>query len=56
MKQEDDSKFRCKAPECTKLFKAQEFWRKHIEKRHTEWFEGLKNDVSIDSNLRHPPY
>jgi uncharacterized C2H2 Zn-finger protein len=49
MKQEDDSKFRCKAPGCTKLFKAQEFWRKHIEKRHTEWFEGIKNDVSIHS-------
>ncbi|KAJ6010089.1 hypothetical protein N7499_004507 [Penicillium canescens] len=47
MKQEDDSKFRCKAPECTKLFKAQEFWRKHIEKRHTEWFEGIKKDLAL---------
>jgi hypothetical protein len=47
MKQEDDSKYRCKAPECTKLFKAEAFWRKHIEKRHAEWFETIKNDVSV---------
>jgi len=47
MKQEDDSKYRCKAPECTKLFKAEAFWRKHIEKRHVEWFENIKSDVSI---------
>ena len=47
VKQEDESKFRCKVPECTKLFKGKDFWRKHIEKRHTEWYEGTKQDVSI---------
>lgn len=47
MKQEDDSKYRCKAPECTKLFKAEAFWRKHVEKRHAEWYENLKNEVSF---------
>jgi hypothetical protein len=47
MKQEDDSKYRCKAPDCAKLFKAEAFWRKHIEKRHAEWLEGIKNDVSV---------
>lgn len=46
VKQEDDSRFRCKVPECTKLFKAETFWRKHIEKRHTEWFDNIKRDVS----------
>lgn len=46
VKQEDESKWRCKVPECTKLFKGQHFWRKHVEKRHTEWYEKLKNDVS----------
>ncbi|CAG8025185.1 unnamed protein product [Penicillium olsonii] len=52
MKQEDGSKYRCKAPDCTKLFKAEAFWRKHVEKRHGEWFEQIKNDVSIRfSNL-----
>ena len=45
VKQEDESKYRCKVPECTKLFKAEHFWRKHVEKRHDEWFTALKNDV-----------
>jgi uncharacterized C2H2 Zn-finger protein len=45
-KQEDESKFRCKVPECTKLFKGQNFWRKHVEKRHEEFFNKIKSDVS----------
>jgi hypothetical protein len=47
VKQEDESKYRCKVPECTKLFKAEHFWRKHVEKRHDDWFVALKNDVSL---------
>ena len=47
VKQEDEAKWRCKVPECTKLFKGQHFWRKHVEKRHTEWFEKLQQDVRI---------
>ena len=47
VKQEDESKWRCKVPECTKLFKGDHFWRKHVEKRHTEWFEELKQGVSV---------
>jgi uncharacterized C2H2 Zn-finger protein len=46
VKQEDESKFRCKVPECTKLFKAQHFWKKHVEKRHEEWLDSIKKDVS----------
>ena len=46
VKQEDESKYRCKVPECTKLFKAETFWRKHVEKRHAEWYENMKRDVS----------
>lgn len=46
LKQEDDAKFRCKVPECSKLFKAESFWRKHVEKRHTEWFDKIQQDVS----------
>ena len=46
VKQEDESKFRCKVPECTKLFKGHSFWRKHVEKRHNEWLEKLKQEVS----------
>ena len=47
VKQEDEAKFRCKVPECTKLFKGPNFWRKHVEKRHNEFFERTKQDVSI---------
>lgn len=52
VKQEDEAKFRCKVPECTKLFKAYHFWRKHIEKRHPEWFSQLNTDVR---SLPRPP-
>ncbi|PWY89138.1 hypothetical protein BO70DRAFT_368938 [Aspergillus heteromorphus CBS 117.55] len=47
VKQEDESKFRCKVPECTKLFKADHFWRKHIEKRHAEWYETIRSDLAL---------
>ena len=46
VKQEDEGKYRCKVPDCTKLFKGGTFWRKHVEKRHAEWYEKLKEDVS----------
>ncbi len=46
VKQEDEHKFRCRVPECTKLFKEEHFWKKHVEKRHPEWLEGLRKDVS----------
>ena len=47
VKQEDENKFRCKVPECTKLFKGDVFWRKHVEKRHAEWYEEIKKSVSL---------
>jgi SERRATE/Ars2, N-terminal domain/Domain of unknown function (DUF4187)/Arsenite-resistance protein 2 len=47
VKQEDEFKFRCKVLDCAKLFKAEHFWRKHIEKRHEEWYQNIKNDVSL---------
>jgi uncharacterized C2H2 Zn-finger protein len=46
VKQEDESKFRCKVPDCTKLFKGHNFWRKHVEKRHEDFFNKVKQDVS----------
>lgn len=45
VKQEDEHKWRCKVPDCAKLFKEDHFWRKHVEKRHAEWLEGLKKEV-----------
>lgn len=47
VKQEDEAKFRCKVPECTKLFKGEVFWKKHVEKRHPEFFRGISTDVSV---------
>ena len=47
VKQEDEAKFRCKVPECTKLFKGINFWRKHVEKRHNEFFDKIKQDVRL---------
>lgn len=46
VKQEDEHKFRCRVPECQKLFKEEHFWKKHVEKRHPEWLEGVKQEVS----------
>lgn len=51
VKQEDEAKFRCKVPECTKLFKGEVFWKKHVEKRHPEWFDGIKKDVGFDAGF-----
>ena len=45
VKQEDENKFRCKVPECTKLFKGEIFWRKHVEKRHADWFQDIRRSV-----------
>ncbi|PVI08057.1 hypothetical protein DM02DRAFT_510927 [Periconia macrospinosa] len=47
VKQEDEAKWRCKVPECTKLFKGQHFWRKHVEKRHAEWYDKLQKDLQL---------
>jgi len=47
VKQEDEHKFRCRVPECQKLFKEEHFWRKHVEKRHPEWLEGLRKDLDL---------
>ena len=45
VKEEDENKWRCKAPDCSKLFKGSNFWRKHVEKRHVEFFKKIKDDV-----------
>lgn len=45
VKQEDEHKWRCKVPDCTKLFKEEHFWKKHVEKRHTEWLDAMKQEV-----------
>ncbi|KAL3427625.1 arsenite resistance protein Ars2 [Phlyctema vagabunda] len=47
VKQEDEHKFRCRIPECQKLFKEEHFWKKHVEKRHPEWLDSLKKDFEL---------
>ncbi|KAI1862897.1 hypothetical protein JX265_008943 [Neoarthrinium moseri] len=47
VKQEDEHKWRCKVPECSKLFKEDHFWKKHVEKRHTDWLEQLKQEFDL---------
>ncbi|KAK4454624.1 serrate RNA effector molecule [Podospora aff. communis PSN243] len=47
VKQEDEHKWRCKVPECTKLFKEDHFWKKHVEKRHVEWLDKLKEEFAL---------
>jgi hypothetical protein len=47
VKQEDEHKWRCKVPECAKLFKEDHFWKKHVEKRHVEWLDGLKQEACL---------
>ncbi|KAK4545658.1 hypothetical protein LTR36_002611 [Oleoguttula mirabilis] len=47
VKQEDANKFRCKVPECTKLFKGTDFWRKHVEKRHPEFYANVVDTVQL---------
>jgi hypothetical protein len=61
VKQEDEGKFRCRVGTCTKLFKGEEFWRKHLDKKHTEWLEQLRLDALLvntyvsDPTRVHPP-
>ncbi|GAB0137127.1 hypothetical protein EsDP_00005408 [Epichloe bromicola] len=47
VKQEDEHKWRCKAPECTKLFKEEHFWKKHVEKRHGDFLEAIKQEFEL---------
>ncbi|KAH8905410.1 hypothetical protein BR93DRAFT_787674 [Coniochaeta sp. PMI_546] len=47
VKQEDEHKWRCRVPDCTKLFKEDHFWKKHVEKRHAEWLEKLKEEFEL---------
>lgn len=61
VKQEDEHKWRCRVPDCTKLFKEDHFWKKHVEKRHVEWLDKLKDEVrhveqfTVTSPLTTPP-
>lgn len=61
VKQEDEGKYRCRVQQCTKLFKAEEFWKKHLDKKHTEWLHAIELDAQLvnayvcDPTRVHPP-
>ena len=44
---EDEHKYRCKVPECSKLFRGESYWRKHVEKRHPDFYNKMQDDVSV---------
>ncbi|OLL25530.1 Zinc finger protein [Neolecta irregularis DAH-3] len=53
--QEDEGKFRCRIGECAKLFKGEEFVRKHIEKRHKEYVDkAFEEGVMLNNYVRDP--
>lgn len=42
----EEDRFKCKiTDDCKKMFKAEHFWRKHVEKRHSEWLQEMKMEV-----------
>ncbi|KAK6533008.1 hypothetical protein TWF281_007172 [Arthrobotrys megalospora] len=47
VKQEDEGKFRCRVKDCTKLFKSEEFVRKHMTKRHPEFVGGIEQEIKL---------
>lgn len=61
VKQEDEGKYRCRVDDCTKLFKAEEFWRKHLDKKHPKWLQTLEKNALLlnayvsDPTRVHPP-
>ncbi|ODQ55469.1 hypothetical protein SAICODRAFT_23505 [Saitoella complicata NRRL Y-17804] len=50
IKREAEGRFRCRVDDCTKLFSAPEFVRKHISKRHLDWSERVKLQVTLLNN------
>ena len=42
-----ENRWRCKVPDCSKLFKEQYFWRKHVDLRHKDFCDKIKQDVSL---------
>ncbi|KAF4122449.1 Arsenite-resistance protein 2 [Geosmithia morbida] len=47
VKQEDEHKWRCKVGDCIKLFKEEHFWKKHVDKRHSDWLDDLKQEFEL---------
>jgi hypothetical protein len=50
-----EDKYRCKVLDCHKFFKEEHFWRRHVENRHAEWLEGVKQAVLLSAYQRQGP-
>lgn len=50
-----ENKYRCNVLDCQKLFKEEHFWRRHVENRHPEWLEGVKQAVLLSAYQRQGP-
>ncbi|KAH7114381.1 ankyrin repeat-containing domain protein [Dendryphion nanum] len=50
--QESESKWRCKVPRCTKLFKGHHFWRRHAFKRHLDLVAELENQALAHGGVK----
>lgn len=44
--EEETNKYRCKVPNCSKLFKGIDYWQRHLENRHSEMYEQAQKEVS----------
>ena len=47
---EAEPNVRCKVLNCTKLLAGAAFWRKHVEKNHSQWYEKIKASVSFGAS------
>lgn len=47
IKKEEETRYRCQVPECTKLFKDIPFVQKHIEKRHGDWIAQVTHETEL---------
>lgn len=46
---EEENSVRCQIANCSKRFEDQNFWRIHVNKRHPDWLDGLKDSVSCST-------
>src|SRR5690606_14912397 len=54
-KVEEEGKYRCKIQTCSKLFKGEVFWKKHVEKRHKDWTDKIELEATLVNNYALDP-
>lgn len=51
VEQVPNERYKCTVPECNKAFKAPEFVKKHVQKKHTELIEAAAAKVWIEIEI-----